>query len=286
MASGEGRIARLERDEYTGATRCLPCTVVNLCLAFLLALGLQVAAVKQGAPQVAFFGGIAVFALGTATVFLRGYLVPGTPALTERYLPDAVLYAFGKDQRASGLTGTRRSVLDERSGGQRFDVETALVEAGVLVERSSNAELRLAAAFEEAVAERAAASVSDDAMRDRLIALLDRDRGSPEFDGAGELFRARVDGTTVGTWESRPAFLADTAAGRLLADRVDGWNEMSSAQRGRTLRGLRVFLTTCPACSGSLSTEIGTVETCCSTRDVTTVTCDACNAPVFESGNA
>lgn len=40
--------------------------------------------------------GVATLVAALGLVYLRGYLVPGTPTLTRRYLPDRVLAAFGK----------------------------------------------------------------------------------------------------------------------------------------------------------------------------------------------
>lgn len=79
---------RLRNPEYTGDNRCLPCTVVNLFLAVVLAV--LVALVTP------LLGAVILFA-SVATIYLRGYLVPGTPVLTERYLPDWILALFEKE---------------------------------------------------------------------------------------------------------------------------------------------------------------------------------------------
>lgn len=42
----------------------------------------------------------AAFGASAVSSYYRGYLIPGTPELTQRYLPDPVLAAFG---RASGV---------------------------------------------------------------------------------------------------------------------------------------------------------------------------------------
>ena len=80
------RLPRFRRPEYTGENRCLPCTVVNLVFASVLSGA--VATVSSPAAAVA------VFVLSVALIAVRGYLVPGTPTLTARYLPDRVLARF------------------------------------------------------------------------------------------------------------------------------------------------------------------------------------------------
>ncbi|ARS91742.1 hypothetical protein [Natrarchaeobaculum aegyptiacum] len=89
----------LKQPEYTGENRCLPCTVVNLTIA--AALGWLVARKHR-------IAGVLVFVVSAAIISLRGYLVPGTPTLTRRYLPAGVLRLFGKEpdlETASGFHG-------------------------------------------------------------------------------------------------------------------------------------------------------------------------------------
>ncbi|WP_408960091.1 hypothetical protein [Natrinema sp. 74] len=89
----------LKQPEYTGENRCEPCTVLNLVIAAVV--GSLVARKSR-------LGGLVAVGVSIALIYLRGYLVPGTPTLTKRYLPPAVLRWFGKDPEpevASGLGG-------------------------------------------------------------------------------------------------------------------------------------------------------------------------------------
>ncbi|WP_254762410.1 hypothetical protein [Natrinema marinum] len=89
----------LKQPEYTGENRCEPCTVLNLLIAAVV--GSLVARKSR-------LGGLVAVGVSLALIYLRGYLVPGTPTLTKRYLPPAVLRWFGKDPEsevASGLGG-------------------------------------------------------------------------------------------------------------------------------------------------------------------------------------
>lgn len=113
--------------EYTGENRCVPCTVVNVALAVVL----TVVSAALG-PVVA----LAVFVGSIASVYYRGYLVPGTPELTKRYLPERVLTLFGKapDGPREGWEGDGPvTVTDETAavtGGEAGRVGTGRIETG------------------------------------------------------------------------------------------------------------------------------------------------------------
>jgi len=49
--------------------------------------------------------GAGVFIASVILIHLRGYLVPGTPTLTKRYLPDDVLQLFGKEPARPAQSG-------------------------------------------------------------------------------------------------------------------------------------------------------------------------------------
>jgi hypothetical protein len=70
---------RVRQPEYTGENRCMPCTATNVVIAVLLSVGVGVLFPPAG---------VVVFALSLGAIWLRGYLVPGTPELTKRYFPD------------------------------------------------------------------------------------------------------------------------------------------------------------------------------------------------------
>ena len=271
-----GRLARLRRPEYTGENRCLPCTAVNVAVAVAVAAALAVV----GRP------GLAALALAAslAAIWLRGYLVPGTPELTKRYLPERVLRLFGKGRKAAPPTDV--------------DAESYLLSTEVLVETPDGADLAFAPWF--ASAWRAAldgmhldASVGaegDDARSDSdvdadlaaLASLADVDDDSLSLDWRGGTAFAFVGGERLGHWESRAAFLADVAADRVLTDRVDDWTGLPLATRSGVLGALRLFVEECPACEGHVSLEERVVESCCTSYDVIAGRCAACNARLFE----
>ncbi len=94
-------LARLRNPAYTGENRCVPCTAVNVAISVVAAAVAAVAAVELAA---------AVLAVSLSAIYLRGYLVPGTPTLTKRYFPPWLLARFGKDPRdRAGPTRVERA---------------------------------------------------------------------------------------------------------------------------------------------------------------------------------
>ncbi|THE66616.1 hypothetical protein D8Y22_00330 [Salinadaptatus halalkaliphilus] len=89
-------VEELKQPEYTGENRCEPCTIVNVAIAVVA--GSLVARRSR-------IGGVLAVGVSLALIYLRGYLVPGTPTLTKRYLPPAVLRWFGKDPDLETATG-------------------------------------------------------------------------------------------------------------------------------------------------------------------------------------
>jgi len=94
----------LRRPEYTGSDRCWPCTVVNVVL---VAAGAAAAALA-GWPGVGAGLGIA----GLALVWLRGYVVPGTP----RFAPRLVAPIPGSDALFHGTDGGGAATPDGGTG--------------------------------------------------------------------------------------------------------------------------------------------------------------------------
>ena len=101
MSNESSGFAGLRRPEYTGSNRCLPCTVVNLVFAGVASLVAALIAVQLA---------IAVFAVSLLAIYFRGYLIPGTPELTKRYLPDSVLARFDHAEEHPAASGGLASV--------------------------------------------------------------------------------------------------------------------------------------------------------------------------------
>ncbi|MBX0321517.1 hypothetical protein EGH21_00600 [Halomicroarcula sp. F13] len=262
-------VDRLRRPEYTGADRCLPCTVVNGLVAVVLSVLAAGVAVAAGATALALPAALAVALPSAAAIYLRGYLVPGTPTLTKRYLPERVRRMFGKAPTSKSQSpGPPPDV----------DVEAILLEVGAV--EPCGDDLCLTEWYGEMWRD---ALDSHDPDRATLLDRLDVDASTVEFEEHGDAFRARVGERYVGTWESRPAFEADVANAAVLRETYDDWDHLSVAQRGQVLNGLRLFVDTCPRCGGTPTFDTETVQSCCSEHEVAAVTCENCAARLFES---
>lgn len=270
MTATGGQLDRLRQPEYTGENRCLPCTVVNAIIAVVLAGGIAAGGWTLVEPAIAVAVSTAVFAVSVAAIYFRGYLVPGTPALTKRYLPQRVLAWFGKAPEGATVDTD-------------LDPERALVSAGALEPCADQDDLCLADGFRKAWYGEIDRLESANAGRERLLDVLGLAEGSVDFEDYGDAFRARVDGNVVGRWESEAAFLADVAAAENLDERIANWGALSVRERSQLLSGLRIFIDSCPSCGGTPEFGTDTVESCCSTHEVAAVSCDGCGARLFES---
>lgn len=271
MASADETLARFKQPEYTGENRCIPCTIVNTVIAGVLS-GFVGFGTTQWVSEIAgLTAGGGLFAICLLAIYFRGYLVPGTPALTKQYFPPWLLAVFDKGPAASDPELTE------------IDPETALVAAGALEECETNDDLCLTAAFREQWYEDIEQVKQTDADRKRLLELLDIEEADIQFKEYGSAFQARVDGTTVGKWESQAAFLADLGAARTLERRYDNWDQLSVNARSQLLNGLRLFIDSCPSCGGEPEFGTDTVESCCSTHEVAAVSCGDCDARLFET---
>ncbi|NHX36386.1 MULTISPECIES: hypothetical protein [Halolamina] len=254
---GRDVVERVSQPEYTGSNRCLPCTVVNVAVA----LALSAVVTVLTSP----LAGTAALALALAAIYLRGYLVPGTPELTKRYLPDRVRRWFGK-------------APDLPEPGETVDVEAYLLDAGVLADPPEGDDLELvdSVATEwheliESVRGEPAAAAGD---------VLDlADPGVEVRDGATVVTDG---GLAVADWPSRAALLADLAAVGVLADRDPEWGTRDREEQGRILAGLRLFVERCPDCGATPELGEGTVESCCRRAQVYTYACPDCDARLME----
>ncbi|RAW44255.1 hypothetical protein DQW50_15360 [Halorubrum sp. 48-1-W] len=86
----------VSRPEHTGENRCLPCTAVN-------AVGVAVVAVLLGRRRRAL--GLLTALGGASAIWLRGYVVPGTPGFAPR-LVEPLPVSFGPDRDDGAGSGS------------------------------------------------------------------------------------------------------------------------------------------------------------------------------------
>ena len=280
----------LRNPRYTGVNRCVPCTLVNLGIAMLLAVGVAVVSIGWA---------LAVLATAVTIIAVRGYLIPGTPALTKRYLPDRVLALFDKRPDPESLgdgpsDGTAVAVPGSDAvwpDGDRFDAAEALVNAGVLVDDPIVDDLVLDASFRDAWEHRSRELADGDGETNRdgtadrraLARFLAIDPESVSLVDRGYAYVATIERESAGQWESRQAFVADLAAASVLVERWDGWASLPTAHRSELLGALRLFVETCPTCDGTVTLDSTVVESCCRQYDVLAATCGDCGARLFEA---
>jgi hypothetical protein len=253
----ESLIDQLRRPEYTGENRCIPCTATNLGIAGVLSAGAFLLS-----PVLA----VGVALVSVTAIYLRGYLVPGTPELTKRYFPDWLLALFEKGPA--------------RFDAESFAVESELLRAGAVVPAGEDLDLdpEFAAAWHAEMA-----TLTDkSSQRAALAALTDLESEAIRLDARPGRFVAWYDGEWIGQWESRAAFVADVAAVPVVAARLDDWETMPVAYRSELLAGLRLFLDRCPTCDGDVSFGTDVVESCCRSYDVVAANCGDCDARLFE----
>lgn len=282
MRISKSPIRRLRRPDYTGANRCMPCTVVNAVIAAVLAVGAGLVWLPAGAF---------VLALSAGVIYFRGYLVPGTPTLTQRYFPEWLLRAFGKtptDARSTVSTAAGGSTSREadRSGTGRedADIEELMLSEGVIEECAEEDDLCLAPRFED-VWWRRIRQFRDDRDRaiDLLAAVLDTDSATLTV-ADDDQFVVKSDGNAVARWTSEATFYADLAAKTTLEEWFHDWERLSDRTRTALAGGMRVFLDSCPACETALEHTEEFRETCCSGRQrIVSLDCPDCGATIFSS---
>jgi hypothetical protein len=271
-------LQRFRQPEYTGENRCIPCTLANSVIAVVLA-----AAVAVVSPPV----GIAVLLVSVLAIWLRGYLVPGTPELTKRYFPDWFLAYFDKGpEHASGFAGAESGgdrAATEEFDAESFDAERVLLDGGVVEPCEDVEDLCLDGGFERAWYDRMDAVREDEtAAREELARQLDVDPERVTFEEYGAATVARIDGMRAGQWESHAALVADLAAAHELPRRIEGWTSIPTEARSQLLGGLRIFLDDCPECGGPVLAGRETVESCCRSHEVVAASCDECGARLLE----
>jgi hypothetical protein len=281
----------IRKPQYTGENRCLPCTAVNLIIAAVIALMVGVVSLPVGAG---------VFAASVAAIYLRGYLIPGTPALTKRYAPTWFLSLFGKTKRPVGTEGVERPGTDPTEESARaddsasaaestpaVDPEALLVDAGVVEACADERDLCLVDEFVDEWRVAVDRLIDDpDAREATASALFERDAVRIDFDRNGRAV-ARVDDDSrddwrLASWPTEGALLADLAAASVLADRVAAWPDVSPSQRAGIAKALRSFMPECPLCGGRVAMTEDTVESCCQSFDVIAVRCLDCSEHFLE----
>lgn len=214
----------LRNPAHTGDQRCVPCTIVNAVLLWLVVN----AVVLLGWPVV----GGAILLAGGLAIWLRGYLVPYTPRFAPRLvaaspIPDTWFHERREPGSIAGETGDGDELL------------AALHDAGVL--DVDDERVYLDREFEERWHDEM------DALADRSLDGLADELAS--VDGVPSPRAVVDDGREWISVEGRESLLArhvavaELGAARALAECVD-----DPERRLLMARPLREFLSECPVC--------------------------------------
>jgi hypothetical protein len=276
MSLFEQTVGSLRQPEYVGENRCWPCTITNVAIAVVLAAVVAAAAALGASGGTATLGYAAsggLFLASLGAIWLRGYLVPGTPELTKRYFPDWVLAKFDKLPAEA-----------DRVDAAEIDVEQALLAAGILEPCEQVDDLCVNDAFGDAWRARIETirqeEIGPELLRDFFPVDVEDIAFQEQHDDA---VITRMNGTRIAHWESDAALIADAAAADVLLDRYEEWDTFAFDAQVELVGGLRLFLEKCPSCDGAISFGEETVESCCRSVDVVALTCEDCGRRLFEA---
>lgn len=268
------RVHHLKQPSYTGSNRCSACTLVNLVLVVFLAVVGSTVWLPLGAVIVV--GGV-------LSVYLRGYLVPGTPALTKRYVPVWLLKWFGQPTEsataAAHSTEAPHSLTDEAE----MDIELFLRREGAVTECDEFDDLRVTDSFAREW-RRAMSEIRDGetSIEASLADIVDANPVDISLSYAEDTPRvfANVGDTFVGQWVSKEALVADVAAATLLRE-SETWTTTHARDRGRVLGSLRVYVPSCPTCDDAVEFYEDVTGGCCWSTPVVVLQCTHCEIPLI-----
>jgi len=254
----------LKNPRYTGENRCLPCTAVNLIISLVLSalayheLGVVIATT--------------IFALSVVLIYVRGYLIPGTPTLTKKYLPETVLASFHRSERP---------VADETDADRTIgETEVFLHEYGIIEPCENDEDVCITPDFRSSWYDWMA-SLRENDIQTVLATHLDAAPSDIVIERSDELISVRYNDQHLGSWRSKPLLIADVATELELQERYPEWSHLLVQEREQVIGGLRVFLDQCPDCLEPVTEQETKTETCCSFRTEIAGECVDCGTQLY-----
>ena len=285
----------LRQPEYTGENRCIPCTIVNVVIALVLAGLAFVLAIELA---------VVVLVGSLVAIYVRGYLVPGTPTLTKRYLPDRILALFDKgplvethDSTDFEIDPDVESTRDKTDGTQdpaefetvekierqrrnAVDPEAFLLDVEAVEPCEGGEDLCLTDAFATAIETRAESYREGPVDRESIASFFDVD--VDDVTAKEREYPAYTVGRRIRKWPADGALVADLATNDALLELTDRWTGVPLEQRLKILQSLRTFHDSCPMCGGPVELSAETVESCCRSAEVFTIHCLECTERLLE----
>jgi len=274
-----------KRTEYIGENRCIPCTVINT----VLALGVSVLLGRRS-KVIAFAWLIA----SSVVIYLRGYLVPGTPKITEQFFPDRVLRHFEHHppietevELKSGPKSTDDiGELATDNGRQRrdsVDPESFVRRHEVIKPCDDQDDLCLTSEFKsnwrDTVDEYKTRLLTGEQVASVFGYVENESYDLNEMNG-GLILQSST--TTIGQWPSKGALVADLATTDVLDDRNLGWKSLSREQQTKILRSVRIFVDIFPTTGSPVDVLEETVKSCCRSVDVIAFVCSETGERLYE----
>lgn len=222
--------------------------------------------------------GIIGLLFGLEIIYLRGYLVPGTPTLTERYFPDWVLRYFEHDASPVASNTTAASLVSEHNN----DSPASVLQIIELIEPCRN-ETDLCLTDKFATVWRSRISALGRADYPEILGeWLGRDPATLTIE-QGSPVRVISDERQLARWESEAAMLADLAAIPELQSQHPQWEKLNTSTQSHLLYSLRIFLNICPICNSEIEMSKETVESCCRSIENTHMYCTGCNSRILKA---
>lgn len=266
----------VRRPEYTGDRRCWPCTAANALL-----LGVGAAAVAAVWRPLA---ALVVAGVGAVLLWLRGYLVPYTPAFAPRLTAALGLGELFHADASGPPDAPDTPDAPGSLGGDDTDGEAlldALLAADVLEadERGVGLAPGFAAEWHEEMAD--LRELDTPALAEAAAAVAPAPEVRAETaDGREWVVLSEGERVLDEAWLPRAVAVAEVAAVRALDGRL-------GAERRPAAAGtLRMFLEACPDCGTALE-ESSTAACCGGFTDPTgepdeTLVCPNCRVQLFE----
>jgi len=171
--------------------------------------------------------------------------------------------------------GSRQAAASSASS----DLEERLLSAGVLIESRADGELSLSDRFTEALQQAIADQQSSTDMT-AVVEAIGYDPATIEIKRHDDAATAAINGTLVHKCPSTTAVRIDRASATVLADWMASWDEITSAERGQLLRGVRLFVEKCPP--GDRTTFLQEAESHSGTDTVAAVVCETSGDRLLE----
>lgn len=266
----------LHQPKYTGENRCTPCTIINSSLAILASAVIS---------RISKNGGRISFVLFTALIYSRGYLIPGTPEFTQKYLPNSVLQYFEHHPPIPNSPAISDSSTDSKSSysiDETAEPEKFLMELDVVRECENQDDLCLTTEFEQSWDDEIQKIDDSEITTEKLSDILNLTGSDQTLIELDDGFALEEGNSTIGHWPSRGALIADIATAELLSHQYPLWEQVSPNERLSILRSVRVFVSYFPTTGASVTISEETLESCCRSVDVVAIQCSETGQRLIE----